>query len=132
MTFSEIIDFVVQTVFGELIIVIIGVLFANYLQEWWQKRRYGHWQVIVKHKDETIITRPVSARKAKEILEENADLAVFLKGIISPKAFVNCDLITEGKDLGVFCKDADQRIFQLNVISPHITLRSDTSNQTQL
>jgi len=50
-------------------------------------------------------------RKAKEILDEPADLSVFLKGVISPYALLNCDIIEEGERMGLLIRDNINRQF---------------------
>lgn len=111
----DILNFVAQTLLGELIVVVVGVLFANFLRSRWEEWRYGGWRVQVREGETTHVNRAISARKAKEILEEPADLAVFLKGIASPYAFLTCDLVEDGRELGLLVVDRDQRHFLIDL-----------------
>ncbi len=111
----EILDFVFQTLLGEFVIVVVGVLFANFIKSRWEKWRYGGWRVQVQEGDRTLVNREVSAPKAKEVLEESADLAVFLKGVVSPYALLNCDLVAEGRTLGLLVIDKEQRRFVIDL-----------------
>ena len=112
---NEILRFLLETVLGELVVVILGVLFANYIWSWIEEGRYGGWQVIVRQQDKTLVQRDVSPRKVREVLEEPADLVTFLKGVVSPYAFINCDLITEGQERGLLLVDKEGRQFVLNL-----------------
>lgn len=114
-TLKDIMDFVIQTLLAELLVVAAGVLFARFVQSQWDEWRYGKWRVLIQREGETILDRGISARKAKEILEEPADLSVFLKGTVSPYAFLNCDIIEEGTERGLLVKDEERRIFVVNL-----------------
>lgn len=112
---AEIWKFIVQTLLGELVVVIVGVLIANFILARWQKYRFGRWQVVVQKDNQELVRREVSPRKAKEILEEPADLVVFLKGIVSPFDWINCDLFTEGQQVGLLRIDHEQRIYYIDL-----------------
>lgn len=112
---NETLRFFLETIVGELIVVILGVLFANYIWAFIERRRFGNWQVIVRRRGEDLVRRDISARKVREILEEPADLVTFLKGVVSPYAFINCDLITTGQECGMLQIDQDRRRFLLDL-----------------
>ncbi|MBC8446147.1 MAG: hypothetical protein H8D78_00205 [Chloroflexi bacterium] len=61
------------------------------------------------------MSRKISAGKAREILEEPADLSVFLKGVVSPYAWVNCDIIEEGRKIGLLQEDRQNRVFTIDL-----------------
>jgi hypothetical protein len=108
---SDILSFVAQTLLGEFLVVVAGVLFAHFIQNWWEQKRYGQWRVRILQGGEMILDREISARKAKEILEEPAELSVFLKGVVSPYAWVRCDILKEGIERRLLVQDREQRIF---------------------
>jgi len=114
-TIEGIASFVLQTILGELLIVILGVIFARLVLSRWEKWRYGKWRVIVQRQGETLVDRKISPRKAKEILEEPADLSVFLKGTVSPYAFLRCDIIQKGVERGLFIKDEERRLLVVDL-----------------
>jgi hypothetical protein len=96
---------------SNFLIVVLGILFTQFVRRRSDKRRYGGWHVIIKEKGEIKVDRAISVRKAKEILDEPTDLSVFLKGIVSPYAKLNCDIIVEGECLGLLIKDNVNRQF---------------------
>lgn len=100
---------------SEFIIVVLGVLFAQFILNRWEERRYGRWQVVVIDHSGAEHIRPISPRKAKQILDEPADLSVFLKGVISAYGQVTVDLITEGRGLGLLQEDRAARRFTVDL-----------------
>jgi hypothetical protein len=114
-TVKAITDFVLQTVLAELLIVILGVLFARLVQSRWEEWKYGGWRVVVIGQGQTHVNRGISTRKAKEIREEPADLSVFLKGTVSPYAFLRCDIIQEGVELGLLRIDEEGRVYTVDL-----------------
>ncbi|MDD4650803.1 MAG: hypothetical protein PHQ34_01100 [Methanothrix sp.] len=91
--------------------VVFGLAFTRIVRNRLNERKYGGWHVIIKENDAIKVDRPISVRKAKEIIEEPADLSVFLKGIASPYDTLNCDIIEEGECLGLLIRDTVNRQF---------------------
>lgn len=91
--------------------VVFGLAFTRVFRNRSNERKYGRWHVIIKENDVIKVNRAISVRKAKEIIEEPADLSVFLKGIASPYATLNCDIIEEGECRGLLIKDSVNRQF---------------------
>lgn len=106
---------VIAGLITELIVVVVGVLFAYGIRAGWEKWRYGGWQVRVIRGDELILERPISPPKAKEILREPSELSVFLKGVVSPYEFIGCDLIGEGRDMGLLVEDRKNKRFIIDL-----------------
>ena len=77
---------ILQNLIASFLAVVFGIAFTQFVRRRWDEHRYGRWHVIVKKKEEIKVNRAISVRKAKEILDEPADLSVFLKGVISPYA----------------------------------------------
>lgn len=102
---------VLLNLISNFLIVVFGILFTQFVRRRWDERRYGGWHVIIKEKDQIKVSRAISVRKAKEILNEPADLSVFLKGIVSPYDSLNCDIIKEGESLGLLIRDNVNRQF---------------------
>lgn len=127
----QFLDFIAQTLLGELIVVIAGVLFAYLIKNQYDKFRYGRYQVRVLKDDRELVNRPVSPRKTKEILDEPADLAVFLKGVVSPYGWIRCDIISEGQEIGLLTIERQKREFVIDLDKnpdDKITSPSGTSN----
>jgi len=102
---------ILQNLIASFLAVVFGIAFTQFVLRRWDEHRYGRWHVIIKKNEEIKVNRAISVRKAKEILDEPADLSVFLKGVISPYAFVNCDIIKEGERLGLLIRDNNNRQF---------------------
>lgn len=111
----EVIRFIGETLLGELVIIIVGVLFANFIWRAIERLRYGNWQVVITRAGQQIVAREVSPRKVREILEEPADLVTFLKGVVSPYAWITCDLITEGQQRKLLVVDHSERRFLIDL-----------------
>ncbi|MBX7250968.1 MAG: hypothetical protein K1X50_03220 [Candidatus Promineofilum sp.] len=136
-------DSVFANLLTEFIVVVAGVLFANFVQRRIKQQRYGGWQVILysgeplpdeeittedttKDSSHPLLQRQLSADTAQRILYDQTELDIYLKGRISPFANVNCDLVTElesGKS-PVIARDVVNRRFVIYARSPKITLRS--------
>lgn len=108
-------DFILQTVLAEIIVVTVGVLFAQIIYSRWIKWRYGKWHVVLLKNENEILNRPISAGKVKEILDEESELAVFLKGVASPYEWINCDPLEEGRKRGLLIEDHENHQFVLNL-----------------
>ena len=102
---------IVQNLIASFLAVVFGIAFTQFIRRRWDERQYGGWYVIVKKKEEIKVNRAISVRKAQEILNETADLSVFLKGVVSPYALLNCDIIEEGACRGLLVKDSVKRQF---------------------
>lgn len=102
---------IMQNLVASFLAVVFGIAFTQLFRSRWNERKYGGWHVIIKENEAIKVRRAISVRKAKEILDEPADLSVFLKGIISPYAGLNCDIIEEGQRRGLLIKDSVNRQF---------------------
>ena len=112
---SDISRGVLTNLLSEFIVVVIGVLVAQFILARWDEWRYGGWQVVVMDRQGQEHRRPISARKAKQLLDEPADLSVFLKGVVSAYSQVSVDLITEGRTLGLLQEDRAARRFTVDL-----------------
>jgi len=106
---------IVTNLLSEFLIVVIGVLFAQFIKSRWDNWRYGNWQVVVKDLDQVDHARPISAKKAKQILEMPEDLSVYLKGVASAYGWINVDLITEGRDIELLKEDRSNKRFVIDM-----------------
>lgn len=114
-TLLAILNFVVEHIAAEFVVVVAGVIFARFIVATWEKWRYGRWHVIILKDHQTLLDREVSYPKAKEILGEPSELSVFLKGVVSPYGWINCDILDEGIKLGLLRKDVENRHFVINL-----------------
>lgn len=108
-------DFILESLLAEFIVVVAGVFFVLFVQKRWEKWKYGGWRVVITKTGSEILNRAISPRKLKEILDEDSDLAVFLKGVASPFEWINCDLLAEGRERGLLVIEHTERRFILDL-----------------
>ena len=115
MSCETILDFFVQTVLAEVIVVIFGILVVQTVQKCIDKRRFSNWHVVIQKENKTILTREISYGKLKQIQLDPSDLAVFLKGVASPYTWIKCDIIEEGEKLGFLKINRTKKTYTLNL-----------------
>lgn len=109
-------NFIIETLLAELLITIIGFLFAQTIIKWLNNKRYGGWHMTVLKNDEKIIDhRKVSTLKMKQVLEIPEEMPVFLKGMCSPFHHINCDLMGCTDNEGILTIDKDLREIIVNL-----------------
>lgn len=121
---------IVTNLLSEFLIVVFGVLFANYVKSRIDERRFGRWRVTVIDANGAAHERAVSPKKAQQILAVPEDKSVFLKGVAGNYGRINCDLITEGVANGMLREDRMERCFVIDMRknpnpSPDATLAID-------
>lgn len=94
---------------SEFITVVLGILFVQFIRRWLDERSYGGWQVVLKQGGQVIHRRDVSVAKTKQVHEMPEELSVFLKGVVSGHIWLNCDLVTEGKECKMLVEDTNAR-----------------------
>ncbi|MBI3960736.1 MAG: hypothetical protein HY328_18145 [Chloroflexi bacterium] len=100
---------------SEFIIVVLGILFVQFVRNRWDQRLYGGWKVVLKRAELIVHSRDVSVAKAKQVHEMPEELSVFLKGVVSSYVWLNCDLVTEGRTLGMLIEDFAARQWVINL-----------------
>ena len=99
-------EFVFTLLLGEFIII-TGNWFYDQIKTQWQKIKYGGWKVVVKRPGKKNIVRQLSPMTVKKINEDEAEMSVLLKGVVSGFGWLNTDLITEGIKIGLLTIDND-------------------------
>jgi hypothetical protein len=102
-------EWIVSGLVQNFVWVIIAIFFVQYVQRAYDQWRYGNWRVIVHQKGKDLVDREISPGKVKEILAEAAEMSVFIKGVASPYGWINCDILTEGKRIGLFVEEPGNR-----------------------
>lgn len=88
----------------------VGFLFARLVLARLEKSRFGGWRILVRLPDGTVGTdRPISVVKARAILDDDADLSVYVKGVASTYGWINCDPTTRGREIGLLVVDSKKR-----------------------
>jgi len=100
---------------SEFVVVVAGVLSAQFIRRRLDDRRFGGWQVIIKEHGADIDVRAVSSGKIKQIDEIPEELSVFLKGVASGYGWINCDLVTRGREIGMLVEDRAARTFTVDM-----------------
>lgn len=106
---------ITQNLVASFLAVIFGIGFTHLIRRRWDENRFGRWHVVIRQGGAQILDRKISVRKAKELLEEPSDLSVFLKGLVSPYATLNCDIIEVGKELGLLSVDLTARCYVIDL-----------------
>jgi len=106
---------VLINLFTEFLVAVVGVLVAQRIARWWVEKRFGGWCVHILNGDQEILKRRVSAPKVKEILEEPAELSVFLKGLVSPYETLHCDIIEVAQNPGLLTIDRERKQFLVDL-----------------
>ena len=83
MPWDELSWSVVANLFTEFLVTVFGLLVAQRIARWWVEQRFGGWRARIVRGATPIVERRISAPKVKEILEEPAELSVFLKGLVA-------------------------------------------------
>ena len=113
---SDIANFFFETLFGELLLTIVGVILAQPLIIKLNNLRYGKWHLtVMKNGEARIDNMPISPGKIKQFREIPEEIPVFLKGMCSPFHRINCDLMQEGKEKGVLNIDEKNRVILINL-----------------
>lgn len=97
----------------------LSVVAAFLLGKWYYDRCYAGWRVRLVQGGAVKLDRPISPRKAREICDETSDLSVFLKGVASPYGYITCDIIQDGKAIGLLKVEEQEkhlRLFKRNII----------------
>lgn len=100
---------IAQNLAASFLAVIFGIAFTYAVRRRLDKRDFGGWRVIVRKQGKTEVDRDISVEKAKQILRESSDLAVFLKGVASPYDWITCDILQKGVESGLFVRDDQKR-----------------------
>jgi hypothetical protein len=113
---NSVANFFFETLFGELLLTIVGVILAQPLIKKLNDLRYGKWCLtVIKNEEARIEKMPISPGKIKQFREIPEEMPVFLKGMCSPFHRINCDLMQEGKKKGVLNIDEKNRVILINL-----------------
>jgi hypothetical protein len=102
-------------VFKAFVGALFALLIAGPIRNWWQHRRHGNWTVIVNKNGKPLVTRKVGTKKSMSIKDDEADLSVFLKGIVSAYDQLNVDLVTTGRQNGLLNINHDRREYVIEL-----------------
>ena len=108
-------DFVAQTLLGELLVVIAGIFLSQLMSVTWERWRYGGWTVYIMRGEEEVLREEIPPAKAKELLHDPISLRIYLKGLVSSYAWLRLDLLTQGREIGLFREDRARRRFVIDL-----------------
>jgi len=83
---------VIESLAAKVAVVIAGVLAVQVVGKAWDRYRYGGWYVVITQGGQRVLNYGVSVAKSKQVQVMPEELPVFLKGKVSPYAWLNCDL----------------------------------------
>jgi hypothetical protein len=114
-TWNNILQWTVSGLVQNFVWVIVAIIFVQVVQRAVDQWKYGKWRVVVYLRGVEKVNREISAGKVKEILAEPAELSVFIKGVASPYGWINCDVLTEGRKIGLLTEEKDNRRMVINL-----------------
>lgn len=95
---------------SDFIVTLVAVMFAKTIGAHIEERRWGGWRIkLIEVDGDVAIDRAISVSKAKTIFADDTDLAMFVKTIASTQAWLNCDPLSKGVELGLFTIDRSER-----------------------
>lgn len=106
---------IAQNLVASFLAVVFGIAFTYLVRRQWDQHQYGGWRVRVLKKNVTEVDREISVEKAKEILREPSELAVFLKGVASPYGWINCDILQKGVEEKLYVRDDQKRLLWIDL-----------------
>jgi len=106
-----IISGIVQNAVWVMVAIVFVQIVQSRLDKWW----YGKWQVVITKKNKVLLQKPVSPAKVKQMQNVPEDKLVFLKGLIAPFEMLNCDLLEDGPDLGLYEENVKAKRFVINL-----------------
>ena len=78
--------------------------------------KYKGWQAVIKNGSESLCTRNVGVRKAKELLDDETSLSVYIKGLCSPFGWLNADVVAEeSRKSGLFGEDTKGKTWTVDL-----------------
>ncbi|MFZ5903692.1 MAG: hypothetical protein ACOYZ8_09110 [Chloroflexota bacterium] len=95
--------------------VVIGIIFVQIIQKPWDSFWHGGWQVVITKNGKTLLQKKISPAKLKHIRNVPEDKLVFLKGLIAPFEMLNCDLLEDGPDRGLYKENTKEKKFIINL-----------------
>ncbi len=114
-TWDVVREWILSGLVQNFIWTIIAILFVQLVQKGYENWRYGRWHVQVLLKEEVVVDREISPSKLKEIFAEPAEMSVFVKGVASPYGWIKCDLLTTGREIGLFLVRPQKRLLMIDL-----------------
>ena len=83
------------------------------------KRKFKGWGLEIWDGDKCLCSRPVGQKKAESVLDDQAELSVFLKGVCSPYGWLNLDPISdEAFKIGLVARQEKKWVVDLSKNPP--------------
>lgn len=103
-------DFVASSLY-DLAKFVIGYVIARLIYERVFKRwQWGGWSLDVRRGNEPLAHRDLSPEKAERIVKNDDELSVYVKGVVSPHAWLNMDIgSAKARECGLLAVDRKRR-----------------------
>jgi len=90
---------------------VLAVLFAIYFWDRYVNKWFYDGSTVSVVRGDTIIlsARSIGWRKSKDIADDDSDLSVFLKGVVSPYEWINCDIVSDGRKSGMLVEKKERQ-----------------------
>lgn len=81
-----------------------------------KRRKFGGWTLRVLAPDGAVATeRLVGMKKMEQVLDDDSDLSVFVKGVASTFGWINLDPVVKGREIGLLVVDKRQRLIVVDL-----------------
>lgn len=91
---------------------LIAIAFAIFVWQRYKAYKFGGWAVSIRQAGKEIACRSVSAKKTEQVLDESSDLSVFIKGVVSPFAWLKADVLANN---GLLVVSHSQKLFVVDL-----------------
>jgi hypothetical protein len=109
-------DFIASSLY-DLAKFVIGYVIARLIYERVFKRwQWGGWTLHVRRGDEVLARRDLSPEKAERIIKNDDELSVYVKGVVSPHAWLNMDIGSpRARECGLLVVDRKHRTLAVDL-----------------
>ena len=86
------------------------LLVRSLYDSWFKRWRWGDWQTVVMRGNQELARRKISPARAKTIHEDDTELSVYIKGVVSFHDWLNLDVCShEAKSTGLLTINKNKR-----------------------
>lgn len=98
-------------IFDNAIGFIVAYATVKFVEYAFKRRKFGNWTLRVIAPDGSVGTeRKVGMKKMEQILDDESDMSVFIKGVTSTFGWLNCDPVVKGREIGLLVVDNRRKL----------------------
>jgi len=114
---NETVSQFVQGFIYDFIKAVMGYIFGRILFERvLKRRRWSRWRIRLLRDSEQLVDRQLSAQVAERVVGDPSELSVFVKGVVSPYAKLNMDIVAQDSfSMGLLRIDKRERTITVDL-----------------